>query len=215
MINKPQVRVMLIDDHSIVRSGIRRLLEQHPEYTIVAEGDSGEQASPLYNESMPDITIMDLSMPGMGGMEAISRIVTRHRNAKILILSMHENAAFASQALKAGAKGYLSKTSLAEELLNALEVVLKGQTYLHAEIAKKIAFQALEVENNPLQVLSAKEFEIFRMTAEGRETEEIAEALKISGKTVSNYQTMIKQKLGVNGPIEIVRMAIKYGILNE
>jgi two-component system invasion response regulator UvrY len=208
------IRIMLVDDHAVVRSGIRRLLEQQPEIQVIAEAESGERAYQLFGEHTPDVTIMDLNMTGMGGMEAIRRIVTRYPMAKILVLSMHENAAFASQALKAGARGYLPKSSLAEELVNAIESIMAGQTYISADIAKKIALQSLE-SNDPMQQLSAREFEIFRMLAEGMDGEQIANALKISSKTVSNHQTMIKQKLGISSAVEIVRLAIRFGLIES
>ncbi len=128
---------------------------------------------------------------------------------------MHENAAFASQALKAGAKGYLSKNSLAEELVNALDSIVKGQTYINASISKQIAQQFLNATENPLQILSAREFEIFRLLAEGIDNNAIAAALNISPKTVANYQTSIKQKLSINSPVELVRLAIRSGLIDS
>ena len=213
MIDTNQVRIMLVDDHAVVRSGIRRLLEQHPGFVVVVEAESGERAYQSFGEYLPDVSVLDLTMPGMGGMEAIRRIIARYPTAMILVLSMHENAAFASQALKAGAKGYLAKNSLAEELVDALDALVKGHTYISSAIARKIALQSLESNGDPMQQLSAREFEIFRMLAEGKDCDEIAASLKISGKTVSNYQTMIKQKLGINSPIEMVRLAIRFGVI--
>jgi len=208
-------RIMLVDDHAVVRAGIRRLLEQHPGFDVVAEAESGERAYQLFGDHLPDVSVMDLTMPGMGGMEAIRRIIARYPTAKILVLSMHENAAFASQALKAGAKGFLPKGGLAEELVNAVESLVRGQTYISADIAKKIAMQTLDSDNDPMRQLSAREFEIFRLLADGRENDEIAQALKISGKTVANYQTIIKQKLGINSPVEMVRLAIRHGVIES
>jgi DNA-binding NarL/FixJ family response regulator len=211
---KPMIRVMLVDDHAVVRSGIRRLLEQYAGFEVIAEAESGERAYQLFNELLPDVAIMDLTMPGMGGMEAIRRIVARHPTATMLVLSMHENAAFASQALKAGARGYLAKNGLAEELVNALEAVSRGKTYVSPAIMQKIALQTVGGGLDPMQQLSAREFEIFRLLAEGLDTEGIASALKLSSKTVANYQTVIKQKLGINSPVEMVRLAIRYGLID-
>ena len=213
--NSLQNRVMLVDDHAVVRSGIRRLLEHESGFVIVAEAESGERAYQLYGQHAPDVVVMDLSMPGMGGMEAIRRLVARYPEAKLLVLSMHENAAFANQALKAGAKGYLAKNSLAEELVGALESVVKGRTFISADIAKKIALQSLRADPEPIHALTAREFEIFRLLAEGRENDEIALALNISGKTVANYQTSIKQKLGISSPVDLVRMAIRHGLIES
>ena len=209
------IRVMLVDDHAVVRAGIRRLLEQELRFSVVAEADTGESAYQLFGEHLPDITVIDLTMPGMGGMESIKRIVLRYPAAKLLVLSMHENAAFASQALKAGAKGYLAKNGLAEELINALEVVTKGQIYISSSVARKIALQNLDSKGNPMQQLSVREFEIFRMLAEGVDGDQIAASLNISSKTVSNYQTTIKQRLGINSSVEMVRLAIRHGIIES
>ena len=206
---------MLVDDHAVVRAGVRRLLEQDTRFLVVAECESGERAYQQFGEYLPDITVMDLSMPGMGGMEAIGRIIARYPTAKLLVLSMHENAAFASQALKAGARGYLAKNGLAEELVGALESIANGKTYINANISKKIAQQFLSNEDNPLQQLSAREFEIFRLLAEGCDSNLIATTLNISSKTVANYQTSIKQKLGINNSVELVRLAIKTGLIQS
>ena len=209
------IRIMLVDDHAVVRAGVRRLLEQDARFLVVAECDSGERAYQQFGEYLPDITVMDLSMPGMGGMEAIGRIIARYPTAKLLVLSMHENAAFASQALKAGARGYLAKNGLAEELIGALESIAQGQTYINANISKKITQQFLSNEDTPLQQLSTREFEIFRLLAEGCDSNLIATTLSISSKTVANYQTSIKQKLGINNSVELVRLAIRHGLIDS
>ena len=206
---------MLVDDHAVVRAGVRRLLEQDVRFLVVAEAESGERAYQQFGEYLPDITVMDLSMPGLGGMEAIARIIARYPAAKLLVLSMHENAAFASQALKAGVKGYLAKNGLAEELVNALACIANGETYINANITQKIAQQFSNTESNPLQQLSTREFEIFRLLAEGVDSNLIATKLNISSKTVANYQTSIKQKLGINNPVELVRLAIRSGLIDS
>jgi two-component system, NarL family, invasion response regulator UvrY len=208
-----QIRIMLVDDHAVVRAGVRRLLEQDTRFLVVAEADSGERAYQQFGQHSPDITVMDLSMPGLGGMEAIARIIARYPVAKILVLSMHENAAFASQAIKAGAKGYLAKNGLAEELANALADIAAGKNYINANITQKIAQQFANTESNPLQQLSTREFEIFRLLAEGVEGNLIATKLNISAKTVANYQTSIKQKLGINNSVELVRLAMRSGLI--
>ena len=210
-----KIRIMLVDDHAVVRAGVRRLLEQDTHFLVVAEYGSGEHAYQKFGEYLPDVTVMDLSMPGIGGIEAIGRIIARYPTAKLLVLSMHENAAFASRALKAGARGYLAKNSLAEELVGALESIANGQTYVNANISKKITQQFLINEDNPLQQLSAREFEIFRLLAEGCDSNLIATTLNISSKTVANYQTSIKQKLGLTNSVELVRLAIRHGLIDS
>jgi two-component system invasion response regulator UvrY len=207
------IKIMLADDHDVVRSGLRRLLENKTGLEVVAEAASGEQAYQNYGTTSIDVVVMDLSIPGMGGLEASRRIITRYPTARILIFSMLENTAFISQALKVGVKGYVSKTGAASEIANAVLAIAKGNTYLSADIAHKIAQQSLAGEDDPLRQLSAREFEIFRLVAEGLSAEAIADMLKISHKTVSNYHTMIKRKLGVDTPIEMVRLAIRHGAI--
>ena len=208
------VKVVLVDDHSVVRSGLRRLLESHKSIEIVAEADTGESAYQVYGEILPDVMLMDISMPGMGGLEAAKRILQRYPQARIVIFSMHEAVSFAAQALKTGVKGYVTKTGVAEDLVQAVLDVSKGRTFLSQDVAQKVALQTLIGESNPLQQLTSREFEVFRLLAEGKRVEEVADMLKISQKTVANYYTLIKQKLSVNSPVEMVRLAMKHGLID-
>lgn len=208
------VRVVLVDDHTVVRSGLRRLLESHKSIEIVAEADTGEMAYQIYGEVSPDVVLMDISMPGMGGLEAAKRILQRYPQAKIVIFSMHEAVSFAAQALKTGVKGYVTKTGVADDLLQAVLDVSKGKTFLSQDVAQKVALQTLIGESNPLQQLTSREFEVFRLLAEGKRVEDVADMLKISQKTVANYYTLIKQKLSVNSPVEMVRLAMKHGLID-
>ena len=207
--------IVLVDDHAVVRAGVRRLLEQEPLFEVIGEAESGEKAYQIFGELKPDVMVMDLSMPGMGGLESIRRILMRYEKAKILVLSMHEDLSFANQALKLGAKGYLIKNALADDLVKSIETVSNGEVFLSAEIAKKMAMQSISGNHDPVHELSAREFEIFRLLAEGLDIDAIASTLNISSKTVSNYQTMIKQKLNINTPIELIRYAIKVGVIKN
>jgi DNA-binding NarL/FixJ family response regulator len=207
--------IILIDDHAVVRAGVRRLLEQESLFEVIGEAESGEKAYQIFGELKPDVMVMDLSMPGMGGLEAIRRILMRHEKAKILVLSMHEDLSFANQALKLGAKGYLTKNTLADDLVKSIQTVSKGDVFLSDEIAKKMAMQSISGNQDPIHELSAREFEIFRLLAEGLDIDAIASTLNISSKTVSNYQTMIKQKLNINSPVELIRYAIKVGVIKN
>ncbi|HWU34335.1 MAG TPA: response regulator transcription factor [Methylovorus sp.] len=209
------IRVLLVDDHTVVRSGLCRLLEQHPGIKVVAEAESGEQAYQVFGEYLPDVTVMDLSMPGMGGLEAMRRILARYRTARVLIFSMHENAAFAMQTLKSGARGYVAKTGSFDELVKAVVEVARGKSYISTSIAQKIALQTVIGDGDLISQLSPREFEVFRLFAEGKNAEEIAEVLKISQKTVANYHTLVKQKLGLSNPVEMVRFAIKHGLIDS
>jgi two-component system invasion response regulator UvrY len=208
------VKVVLVDDHTVVRSGLRRLLESHKSIEIIAEADTGEQAYQVYGEVMPDVMLMDISMPGMGGLEAAKRILQRYPQARIVIFSMHEAVSFAAQALKTGVKGYVTKTGVAGDLVQAVLDVSKGRTFLSQDVAQKVALQTLVGDSNPLQQLTSREFEVFRLLAEGKRADEVADMLKISQKTVANYYTLIKQKLSVNSPVEMVRLAMKHGLID-
>jgi two-component system invasion response regulator UvrY len=210
-----KVTIVLVDDHAVVRAGVRRLLEQEPLFEVVGEAESGEKGYQLFGELNPDVMVMDLSMPGMGGLEAIRRIMMRHAKAKILVLSMYEDLSFSNQALKLGAKGYLIKNTLGDDLVKAIETISRDEVFLSDEIAKKIAVTSIERDQDRIHNLSAREFEIFRLLAEGFDVDAIAATLNISSKTVSNYQTMIKQKLNINTPIELIRYAIKVGAIKN
>jgi DNA-binding NarL/FixJ family response regulator len=210
-----KINIILVDDHAVVRAGVRRLLEQEPLFDVIAEAESGEKAYQLFGELNPDVMVMDLSMPGMGGLEAIRRILMRDEKAKILVLSMHEDLSFANQALKLGAKGYLIKNTLGDDLVKAIETISQGEIFLSEEIAKKIAVSSIDGGQDPIHDLSAREFEIFRLLAEGFEVDAIAITLNISSKTVSNYQTMIKQKLNIHTSVELIRYAIKAGVIKN
>ena len=210
-----KISIVLVDDHAVVRAGVRRLLEQELMFEVIGEADSGETGYQRFGELNPDVMIMDLSMPGMGGLEAIRRILMRYEKAKILVLSMHEDLSFANQALKLGAKGYLIKNTLGDDLVKSIHVVSQGEIFLSNEIAKKIAVSSIEGEVDPIHDLSAREFEIFRLLAEGLDIDAIAKTLNVSSKTISNYQTTIKQKLNINTPIELIRYAIKAGVIKN
>jgi DNA-binding NarL/FixJ family response regulator len=190
-------------------------LEQEPLFEVIGEVENGEKAYQLFGELNPDIMVMDLSMPGMGGLEAIRRILMRYEKAKILVLSMHEDLSFANQALKLGAKGYLIKNTLGDDLVKSIQAIKRGEIFLSDEIAKKIAVSSAEGNKDPIHDLSAREFEIFRFLAEGLEIDVISSMLNISSKTVANYQTIIKQKLNINTPVELIRYAIKAGIIKN
>lgn len=209
------IKVMLTDDHAVVRSGLCRLLEQNSDIKVVAEAESGEQAYQTYPENRPDVLVMDMSMPGMGGLEALRRILHRWPDARVIMFSMHENATYAIQSLTAGAMGYVAKSGNAEDLVKAVKEVASGKSFLSADMAQKVALQSLTGDDNPTQRLTSREFEVFRLLAEGKLVEEIAGRLNIGQKTVANYQTSLKQKLDIHSPVELVRLAMKYGVITE
>jgi len=203
---------MLVDDHAIVRSGFRRLLEQEPNLQIVAEAESGERAYALFVQHHPDVVVMDLSMPGMSGFETIRRIVAREPRARILVFSMHEDAMRAERAIELGARGYVTKSSAPEELAQAVVEVAAGKLFLSADVAKVIAESRLAGDDNPLKLLTAREFEIFRLVVAGRGVADIAQLLNVSAKTVANNRTLINQKLRAGGDLDLMRLALRHNL---
>lgn len=205
--------ILLVDDHELVRAGFRRLLEDNEQFEVVAEAGTGEQAVQDYAKYKPDAVVMDISMPGIGGIGAIERIIARDSEARILVLSVHEDSIFTTRALQAGAKGFIPKRSAPEEMIKAIAQVAQGKMAIDPEIAQQIAMQKLTGSDNILEVLSQREFEVFRLLAEGRSVNDIAEVLSLSPKTVGTHHTNIKQKLEVSNSAELARLAIRSGVL--
>jgi two-component system invasion response regulator UvrY len=207
------ITVLLVDDHELVRAGFRRLIEDSDKFTVIAEAGSGEQAVQDYVKLNPDVVVMDISMPGIGGIGAVERIIARDPDACILILSVHEDSIFTARALQAGAKGFIPKRSAPEEMIKAVEQVAQGKMCIEPQIAQKIAMQKLTGSDSVLDVLSQREFEVFRLLAEGETVNNIAEILSLSPKTVGTHHTNIKQKLDVSNSAELARLAIRNGLL--
>lgn len=209
-----QINVMLVDDHAVVRMGFKMLLESASEIKVIAEAENGENAIKNYVEFKPDVVVMDITMPGIGGMEAIDRILAKDSNAKILVLSAHEDSVHPKRVLNAGAMGYLTKRSAAEELIKAIRTVASGKKYIEASIAQQMAIQQLSGEQNPVDVLSEREFEVFMSLAKGKTTNEIAETLFLSPRTVGTHLYNIKQKLNANNSAEIALIAMRSGLID-
>lgn len=209
-----QINVMLVDDHAVVRMGFKMLLESDTDIKVVAEAESGEQAITRYMEHKPDVVVMDITMPGIGGLEAIERILAKESNARILVLSAHEDSVHPKRVLNAGAMGYLTKRSAAEELIKAIRTVATGKKYLEASVAQQMAIQQLSGDQNPVDVLSAREFEVFMALAKGKTTNEIAETLFLSPRTVGTHLYNIKQKLNANNSAEIALIAMRSGLID-
>lgn len=207
--------IMLVDDHAVVREGYRSVLQKQAGLRVVAEAPDGAEAYRLFKDVRPDLVIMDLAMPGIGGIEAIRRIRQLDKRARIFVFTMHQNAAFAVQAIRAGARGYVTKTSPPEALLQAVRDVIAGRIAVSPDIDHELALSHLGGETIAADVLTAREFEVMRMLLSEMTTEEIADTLHISPKTVANLHCLIKDKLGVGSDIELVRLALRQGILTQ
>lgn len=211
--NASLIRVMLVDDHAVVRMGFRLLLEGAPDIRVVAEAASGEEACRMMPRVAPDVVVMDISMPGIGGLEAINRILAKEPSSRILVLSAHEDTMHPKRVLKAGAFGYLSKRSAPEELIKAIRLVAEGKTYLEPAIAQQVALQEMTGDRNPVEVLSDKEFKVFLALARGESVNEIAEVLSLSPRTVGTHLYNIKQKLKASNSAELAIIAIRNGLM--
>jgi two-component system invasion response regulator UvrY len=204
-----RTRVLLVDDHPVVRAGFRRLLEVNPE-AAVAEAGSGEEAVQLYQELRPAVVVLDLSMPGIGGLETVRRLLARDGDARILVFSIHDNEAMLSRALQAGVLGYLTKQSAPSVLLEAVQAVEQGQMYIDPDLVGRAVSSG---RNSLLERLTPREFEVFRLLAEGHSVNDIAHLLSISPKTAGVHHTRIMHKLEVTTSVQLVRLALRHGVI--
>jgi len=207
------IRILLVDDHAVVREGYRRLLERRADLRVDAEAASAEEALQCLRENEPDLIILDLSLPGMGGIELTRRILQRRPEACILAFSMHRDPLFAAQAIRAGALGYVTKSSSPDVLIQAVYKVARREKVLSPDIAPEMALTLLEGVSNPADELNPREFEILRLLLDGMGPEEIGNTLNISPKTVQNAHYQIKAKLGVRTDIELARLAMKLKLI--
>ena len=206
------IRVMLVDDHALVRMGFRMLLtDAHVE--VVAEADSGEQACRDYLKIKPDVVVMDLSMPGMGGLEAMRRLLAQDPMTRVLALSAHEDTAHPRRVLRAGALGYLAKRSAPETLIAAVTAVAHGNRYVDAQTAQALALAQIDGDISPAELLSEREFSVFIQLARGQSVAQIAETLSLSPSTVGTHLYRIKQKLDVTNQSKLTLVALRWGLL--
>lgn len=207
------IRVLLIDDHAVVREGYRRLIEKHAGIEVVAEADGAASGYEAFKKSSPDVVVVDISMPGRGGIDLVRQIRQLDSSARILIFTMHASATYAQQAIRAGARGYVTKSSSPEVLVNAIRDVFTGKPALCAEINQAIATSKLFDDASAVDELSPREFEILRMILDAKSTDQIAAAFNLSPKTVANYHSEIKSKLGVRSDIELVYLCMRQGLV--
>lgn len=209
------ITVLIVDDHRLVRAGLKRILLEQPDIRVVAEADSGEQGIELAAAERPDVILMDINMPGIGGLEATRRALRRSPRSRIIGLSMHVEDPFPRRILAAGASGYISKNSAAEEVVNAIRRVQAGEHYLSSTVAGRLATSLAKGDGSPFESLSEREMQVMTMLTQGMTTQEISAELHLSPKTVSTYRYRLFDKLSVSNNVELTRLASRYGLLED
>ncbi|HRO49220.1 MAG TPA: response regulator transcription factor [Hyphomicrobium sp.] len=208
-----RVSILLVDDHPVVREGYRRLLETRPQFSVCAEAENVDQAYHFYKAHNPDVVVMDLTLQGASGLEAVRRIREWDKEARILVFTMHAGSAFALKAFEAGAIGYITKSSPPGDLIKAVEVVARGGRALSDDICQALAADRLSGTNPAIEALSPRETEILRLLATGLSSEAIAQLLKLSQKTVRNHHYAIKSKIGAENDAHLVWLALSAGLI--
>jgi two-component system, NarL family, invasion response regulator UvrY len=208
----PAISILLVDDHPVVRQGYRRVLENQSDFRVAAEADSATAAYSAFKAHEPDVVVMDISMKGASGLEAIRNIRARNRNARILVFSMHGEAAQVKAAFNAGASGYVTKSSEPATLVQAIRAVARGERAMSDDVAHSLADESLAPSQSVLDRLGDREIEILRQLAAGSTTEEIAANLNLSMKTVQNYHYLVKAKTGLHTDAQLVRLAVACGL---
>lgn len=213
---KDKIKVILVDDHAVVRAGFRMLLSTETDIDVIAEAERGEAACQLYLEQQPDVMVLDLSMPGIGGLESIRRICNRDSNAKILVFSVHDEMVYVDRAMKAGAKGYISKNSAPGILVTAIQKIALGEIYIEQGLIKNLPQQNSKTDYQTIvDTLSAREFDVFLLLAKGLTAHKIADELCLGYKTVANYGTQIRSKLKVSTVAELAHIAMVLGMMKN
>jgi two-component system invasion response regulator UvrY len=207
------IKVLLVDDHELVRCGIEALLNAMEDITVVAVCDCGEQALQAIANDPPDVVLMDINMPGMGGVEACRRIVQILPRVRLIGLSVYYNGPIVLQLLKLGIDGFVSKGSPVTEMVEAIRTVMKGKRYLCKPVSSAIAFDAMEYDSAPFTKLSQRELEVVRMILQGQSIQEMSEALQLNTKTVNTYRYRLYSKLKIKNDVELTRLAVKFNYL--
>ncbi|MGZ8158495.1 MAG: response regulator [Methylobacter sp.] len=213
---KEKIKVILVDDHAVVRAGFRMLLSAEADIDVIAEAERGEAACQLYQEQQPDVMVLDLSMPGIGGLESIRRICNRDSNARILVFSVHDEMVYVDRAINAGAKGYITKNSAPDILATAIQKIAAGEIYIEQGLMKNLSPQNSETDYQTIvDALSAREFDVFLLLAKGLTAHKIADELCLGYKTVANYGTQIRSKLKVSSVAELAHIAMVLGVMKN
>lgn len=210
------IRVLLVDDHELVRTGIRRLLEDFDDIEIIAEAENGEEAINLVRQDKPDVILMDVNMPGIGGLEATRKLLQIHDDMKIIVVTMHVEEPFPTRLLKAGATGYLTKGCAVTEIVDAIRTVHKGKRFIGSDVAQQLALGMLPgSDKSPFDSLSQRELQVMLMVTQGQKIQEIAEMLCLSPKTVSTYRYRLFDKLDVKSDVELTHLAMRHGMIDD
>lgn len=207
------ITVLLCDDHPMVRNGFKQLLESVPDIVVAIEAETGEQAYQAYRKQSVDLIIMDISMPGMGGLAAARHILEYDHKAKIMMLTMHDSQTYVARALKLGVKGYLTKMAEPDELIKAVRLMDRGRSYIEASLAHDLAVSNMSGDSDPIDILSPREFEVFAALADGRSVKSISSLLHLSPKTVGVHRTNIMRKMSADNLADITRLAIRHGVV--
>ena len=210
---KPRVTVLLVDDHAVVREGYRRLLEDSGRITVVGDATNADTALEQYARLSPNVVVMDIGLPGVSGIEATRRLRDRDPEARVLVFSMYEDAIFVRRALEAGALGYVTKASAPRVLVEAVDAIASGRQYLSHDVAQALALGPASPDAEVYKALSAREFEVLKLLAQGCTLTDIGNQLGLTAKTVANHQSSIKQKLGVESATQLVRRAMQLGLV--
>jgi two-component system invasion response regulator UvrY len=208
------IKVLIVDDHALIRKGITSLLEDIQDIKVIAEASSGEEAVHMIQQYQPDVILMDLQMPGIGGLEAARKILHSNPNIKILALTIYESDVYPLRFLEGGAAGYITKNSTMEELESAIRTVFSGQRYISPTIAQKLALKHFsDREKSPFDRLSKRELQIAMMIMQGQKVKNVAQTLHLSSKTINTYRYRIFEKLGIENDVELTLLAKNYGLI--
>lgn len=209
-----EISVLLVDDHEVVRAGYHRLLDSHPGISVVAEAKTGDEACRQYLQYRPAVVVMDLTMPGISGLEASRRILAHDPAARILVFSVHENEVMLGRALDMGIKGYISKRSASRVMIEAVRRVASGEMYIGQEMMSYLVHHKASTDSDSVAGLSTREFEVFQLLVDSKSVNEIAGLLSLSPKTVGHHVAHIKTKLGLSSIADMTRLAIRLGIIS-
>jgi two-component system invasion response regulator UvrY len=211
------INILLVDDHELFRAGMRSILEHHADMTVIGEADSGETAVEFVRKTPPDVVMMDINMPGIGGMEATRKIARLNEAVKVIAVTVLSDDPFPAQLLEAGAKAYITKGCPADEMFEAINAVVMGKPYISNDVARKLTLAKLTGggDTSPIEKLSGREMQVMMMITQGQSTQAISDALFLSPKTVSTYRHRLYEKLDVTNDVELTHFAIRHGLIDK